>query len=183
MTTATIYRCRSQRQRATFQGHLIGCTETAFAMLVDSQSFGGCLVNEAIVRSLSGEAVPDPESPGLNQTQLVKVARQLHIPYWNATGQTWDDVLRALDANERIVAQLWYAEVGGNAIGHAFYLERRRVRRGVHQVAAVDPMKGRREWYLESDIRRAMEVFGRKAGQAAGGLLYGHSRPIQFMAV
>lgn len=183
MTTATIYRCRSQKQRATFQGKLIGCTETAFAMLVDSQSFGGCLVNEAIVRSLSGEAQPDPASPGLNQKQLVAVARQLHVPYWNASGQTFDDVQRALDANERVVAQLWYAEVGGTPIGHAFYLERRRTRRGVAQIAAVDPMLGKRAWYLESDIRRAMTIFGQKAGLPAGGLLYGHSRPIQYMAV
>lgn len=181
--TVTLYKTPSLRQRLVFGGVLIGCTDTSFAMAANAQACGGLAITETIVRSLSGEQNPDPASPGLNQSQLVRVARALHVAYTNASGDDWASLVSRIDAGRRIVAQLWYADIGGSNIGHAIFIESRRTYRGVAQVGGVDPIKGRRAWYRASDVRHAMEHFGSMGGLPAGGLYYGYTRPVQLVAV
>ena len=183
---ARIYRPKQQQQTRRFPagGPLIGCTETSFAMFVDAVTFGGCLVTEDIVRTLSGEEPPNPASPGLNLDQLETVARKLHVEFTNVTGQGWADVERYLGASEnrRIVAQLWYADIGGGAIGHAFHLQALRVRNGRRQVLANDPMKKAAAWYDADRVRRAMTTFADRTGVPGDGLRFGLGKRLALVA-
>lgn len=180
---AVRYTPPSLRQRLTYQGKLIGCTETSFAMAARAQALGGLKVTELLCRSLSGEWPPDPSSPGLNQDQLEAVARRLHMPYSDGTGGTWADVAQKLREDRKLVVQLWYADIGGTPIGHALYLDVIRTTRDGVEVGGVDPMVGRRKWYRAADVRRAMETFGRRTGLPAGQVRYGFTREVPLMAV
>ena len=177
--TVGIYKTPSLKQRIVYNGQLIGCTDTSFAMAGNAQACGGLKLTEALVRSLSNEARPDPVSPGLNQDQLVAVARKLHFPYSKGTGDPFTSVLTRLDEGRRVVAQLWYADIGGTNIGHAIFLESRRTDpRGVRWLGGVDPIKGRREWFRQSDVERAMEHLGRMYGLPAGDTFHGYTRVV-----
>lgn len=165
------YHAEAQRQRLTFEGHLIGCTDTSFAMLADAATLGGVIVDEATVRRLSGETNPDPRSPGLNLGQLGTVANKLRIAFDIRTGDTWADLLDELRNNARVVAQLDYAVLGGGDIGHAVYVEQ--VRKGRARI--VDPIVGEYAWISADRLHRAMRSFAKRA-QLADGLYWGASR-------
>lgn len=173
---ARIYRPRHQRQRTLYNGKLIGCTETSFAMGVDATTFGGCRVTESICRKLSGEWPPDPNSPGLNIPQLVTIARKLHVPFVDASGGDKDAVKAALDANQRIVAQIWYARIGGTNIGHALLLQARRRRPGGiegYEWLVNDPMKTAEQWIDQERVIVAMNDFAIRTGVPGDGLRWG----------
>jgi len=179
-----IYKTPSLKQRVQYNGQLIGCTETSFAMAGNAQACGGIKLNEVLVRSLSDEARPDPDSPGLNQDQLVAVARKLHFPYSKGTGDPFASVLVRLGEGRRVVAQLWYADIGGTQIGHAIFLESRRTDpQGVKWLGGVDPMKGRREWFRQSDVERGMERFGAMTGLPAGDTRHGYTRIVPLVKI
>jgi hypothetical protein len=172
-----------QQQQTRFQGQLIGCTETSFATGLDDVTFGAIIVDERTCRKLSGETPPDPASPGLNQGQLVKIANQLHVDYTSHVGATRAIVKTLLDNNQRVVAQLWYAGVGGGNIGHAWLLERRKFRQGSWQLKVVDPMPGERFWIAEHRVYEAMESFAERSGLEPVGLYFGaFDKPLIYKA-
>jgi len=180
---AVIYKTPSLKQRITFQGSLIGCTDTCFAMAGNAQAIGGIKLTEALVRSLSNERFPNPASPGLNQDQLVDVARKLHFPYSKGNGNPFTSVITRIEEGRRVVAQLWYADIGGSNIGHAIFLEsRRKDSTGTWVLGGVDPIKGRREWFKQSQVEHAMEHFGRMNGLGSGGTFHGYTRIVPLLA-
>lgn len=164
------------RQTERFNGKLIGCTETSFAMAVDAATLGGLIVTEAQVRELSNERHPDPASPGLNQAQLVQVANRLHVKYVNMTDHNRNELIDAINQNRRVVAQLWYKAIGGTDIGHAIYIDR--AARG--KFYGVDPIKGKYGIWTYDAVFHGMRIFADKAG--VNGLLWGMTRPTQWLS-
>lgn len=158
------YHAKARKQKLRYNGVLIGCTDTAFAMAIDGASEGAVMVTEAQVRALSNEAKPDPASPGLNLDQLVQVAKRLHVEFTNRSGDSWSTMLDELAQNARVVAQLWYPVLGGGSIGHAVYVER--VKDGKARI--VDPVKGTYEWVDAGTLRRAMREFADRSQQVVG---------------
>lgn len=172
------YRPTALKQKLRFEGVLIGCTDTVFAMLVDATTLGGCRVTEAQVRNLSDESHPDPNSPGLNLAQLEVVARKLHVAFKSRKGSNRAELLDSLSINKRVLAQLWYAGIGGTNIGHAIYIERQTAG---NMLDIVDPIKGKRETMPQHRVFEAMETFARKNGLASG-LFWGETRATQWMS-
>jgi hypothetical protein len=179
---ARIYRPAHQQQKRTFNGKLIGCTETSFAMFVDAVTFGGCIVSESHVRSLSNEPVPNPASPGLNIDQIDDVAKKLRVEYNDATGTAWTTLVKWLDQNRRIHAQLWYADIGGTNIGHAILIQARRTRSGKREMLINDPMKKAEQWIAESKVKTAMDRFGTMTGVPGLGLRFAYSKRLPYVA-
>lgn len=182
--TAVIYRPTHIRQRLRYNLKLIGCTETCLAMYADAVTFGGLSTTEKECRELSGEWPPDTASPGLNLTQVDKVAAKLRIPFTNATGRTWEDVEKALsqEGNRRVIAQVWYADLGGTPIGHAILLQGIRQYQGRLQLLGNDPMKTAEQWWDPEDVRKAMQSFGVRTGLPLGQLRFGMSDQLPYMA-
>ena len=172
------YHAKPIKQTLKFNGKLIGCTDTSFAMCVDAATLGGCIVTEKYVRSLSSEAKPDPESPGLNLDQLEGVAQKLRVEFTKVKGGSRANFKVHLRQNRRIVAQLWYAGIGGTPIGHAVYVESISAK-GMARI--VDPMKGVYSLVPEGRLFDAMETFAKKAG-VPKGLLYGATRGTQWLS-
>ena len=183
-TVAAIYRPAHIRQRTRYNGHLIGCTETSLAMYADAVTFGGLITTETECRALSGEWPPDPSSPGLNLSQIDRVAAKLRIDFTNGSGGTWADVAAYLseDQNRRVIAQIWYAAIGGTAIGHALLLQGIRSYQGRPQLLGNDPMKTVEEWWPPERIQAAMEAFGKRTGMAPGQLRFGYSATLPYQA-
>ena len=177
---AGLYYASAFKQRTTFNGKLIGCTETCFAIGANDSTFGTMRLTEQIVRSLSGEWPPDPNSPGLNQAQLVKVAKTLHLRYASGVGNQWSEMIAAFRQNRRVVAQLWYSEVGGGNIGHAFLLEELVT---ATTIRAVDPIFGVRKVYAASDIRAGMVLLSDKNNMPSNGLFYGQFGAVPYKAM
>lgn len=171
MASRKRYSPKPLQQTLSFEGKLIGCTDTAFAMCVDAETIGGVRVSEATVRGLSDEAHPDPNSPGLNLDQLEDVARKLHVGFTSQKGKGWAALVESLMTNHRLVAQLWYADLGGSKIGHAVYVEQLLSGKAL----IVDPMKGKPQWVPSATLRKAMLSFAVRAGVKGGGLFYGQT--------
>lgn len=158
------YHPKGQKQTLRYAGKLIGCTDTAFAVGVDGATLGAVMVTEAEVRRLSDETRPDPESPGLNLTQLRDVARKLRVDFAPMTGATWAQLVDTLDHNGLVVAQLWYDLIGGTNIGHAVLLQQKRA----GKLRVMDPMKGTWAWLEADDVLAAMRKFARMTGVPEG---------------
>ncbi len=177
-STRKRYRPKALKQTLRFEGKLYGCTDTAFAMCVDAATLGGERVTEAEVRALSNEANPNPDSPGLNLNQLEAVARKLHVEFTSMAGHSWADLVAALRANRRVVAQLWYPDLGGGAIGHAVYVD--------HQYKGnsliVDPVKGKFTIVPNKTLLKAMQSFATRGGLKTG-LYWGVTRATPWMSV
>lgn len=171
------YRPAARRQTLRFAGKLIGCTDTVFAMGVDAATVGALFITEAQVRAMSDEASPDPSSPGLNLGQLDKIAGKLRVEFTPRRGDPWSELVTELDRNAAVVAQLWYADIGGTPIGHAIYLQR--VASG--RAYGVDPMKGVYGSWAVNDVLRGMRHFADRAGLSTG-LLWGAFRPAPWLA-
>lgn len=182
MTEARIYRPTHRKQRIAFQGKLIGCTDTSFAMLVDATTLGGMKVTETTVRTLSDERYPDPNSPGLNLRQLVDVSNKLRVTFIDRTGHSPTQVRKDLDDERRLVVQLWYAAIGGTNIGHAVHVQCRREENGKWRWLINDPMKTAPQWIDEHTMLEAMKEFAERTGLNTG-LRYGASRQVQRIAV
>lgn len=172
------YHAKPIKQKLRLNGVLIGCTDTAFAMLVDAATLGGVVVTEAQVRGLSTEAKPDPISPGLNLQQLEGVAARLRIDFESMKGQSWDTLEAGLRQNRRVVAQLWYADIGGGNIGHAVYLEQLRG----DKARIVDPIKGAYEFIATARLKAGMKEFALRNGLTTG-LYWGRSRPTPWLSL
>lgn len=177
---ARIYRPKHRQQKLRYNGALIGCTDTSFAMGVDAVTFGGCLVNEAIVRGLSNEAHPDPNSPGLNQSQLVAVADKLHIEYEKRTGDSAANVRTYLDQNRRLVIQGMFPNSAGNPIPHAMLAQAVRdgqEDRNGHPISGWailvnDPLRTVEEWRDIDTVLAQMKALSVRE-HLARGLFYG----------
>jgi hypothetical protein len=148
------------------------------AMFADATTMGGLKVTEAQVRYLSGEAVPDPSSPGLNLPQLVAVSKKLHISLQNRTGSGGDTVKAYVEKNQKVIAQLWYAGIGGTPIGHAVLLQA--LRDG--KFLMNDPMKTAAEWRDADQVISAMKEFATRTGLNTG-LRFAVGRQVQKMGV
>lgn len=184
--TIARYRYHARPLKQTMRddyGKLIGCTDTSFAMLVDATTTGGMTVTERIVRALSNEPLSnlDPLSPGLNLGQIDAVARKLRVEFDVRTGDGWAAIEAASNENRPILAQLWYADLGGSAIGHAVYLEQLRIRNGKQYARIVDPMKGAYEFVEAAKLRTAMKSFATRAGLQQG-LLWGSGRSVPWLS-
>jgi hypothetical protein len=59
--------------------HTVNCCAYSFAMLTDANTYGGCRITGAQVRALTNEPKPDPDSPGLNISQVMAVSHKLHL--------------------------------------------------------------------------------------------------------
>jgi hypothetical protein len=171
------YHAKPRKQHLTFNGKLIGCTDTVAAMLVDAATLGGCLVTEADIRDLSNETHPDPASPGLNLGQIKAVMVKLHIGFTARIGGTRAEWANALTSNHRILLQIWYSGIGGTDIGHAVYCEQV----SGDRVRIVDPMKGIYSWVLRADLWHAAEMFAQKAG-VQSGMMWGETRRTPFIS-
>lgn len=177
-TTRKRYTPKALKQALRFEGHLIGCTDTVFAMLVDASTCGGVTVTEAEVRALSNEAHPDPASPGLNLGQLEAVARKLRVPFASMAGHSWAELQAATLVNRRICAQLWYPDLGGGAVGHALYVEK--FMKGKAYV--LDPVTGKYSWIASATLRKAMQSFATRAGLKSG-LYWGQTRQCPWLSI
>ena len=164
-----------QRQMLTFRGKKIGCTDTCLAMLGNGQALNGMLLTEQIVRDVSGEKNPDPASPGLNQSQLVLAASRLHFTYTDKTGGSWASFGAAVTARRLVVAQLWYAVIGGTAIGHAVLVIGRN---DSGSYVYIDPMTGIARTATPTTFHKAMSAFSVRTGLPATKLRFGVSRPV-----
>ena len=173
-TTRKRYRPRAKLQRLRFDGVLIGCTDTCFAIGADAATAGGLSVNEAQVRALSNEAHPDPASPGLNLAQLVGVARKLHVGFYNRTGESFAQLDHYLDTCAAVVAQV--DDPAFAAVPHAIYL---------HQHVAgtyrgVNPLDGKWHTWPEHDVQRGMVSFAR--AHIPVGVYFGSFRPTPWLS-
>lgn len=169
------YHAKGQKQKLRFAGALIGCTDTSFAVGVDGATLGGVIVTEQEVRRLSDETKPDPASPGLNLSQLAAVARKLNVDFANNTGGLWSQLETTLANNALVVAQLWYADIGGTPIGHAVLVEQIRPDGKRQRARIMDPMVGEWAWIDADKLQHAMQHFARMTGLTRG-LRYGSFR-------
>ena len=115
-------------------------------------------------------------SPGLNLDQLEQVAQKLRVQFFKVTGGSRARLLTSLAANKRVVAQLWYAGIGGTPIGHAVYVEKVTGKAPRRMARIVDPMKGVYSTVGFDRLCDAMDTFARKAG-VPDGMLWGETRP------
>jgi hypothetical protein len=124
------------------------------------------------------------KSPGLNQDQLVAVAKKLHFRYAKCNGQGWTALATAVRENRRVVAQLWYAGIGGGNIGHAVLIEAFRDRGNAVGTEAlyVDPIPGHRAWIDASKLHKAMSDLAVIEGQGDDELFWGKTAPGVYIA-
>jgi hypothetical protein len=183
---ATLYRATpvKQRLRHPVTGFLIGCTDTCFALAVRDATCDSVVITELGVRELSGEwpITASNKSPGLNQDQLVKVAKKLHFRYAKCNGQGWNAVVAAVKQHRRVVAQVWYATIGGGNIGHAVLLEDLQLRPNGWEFVVMDPIKGKRAFISASKIRAAMSDLAVIEGQESDELFWGKTAPTPLIA-
>lgn len=161
----------------------VNCTAYCLAMCINDSVLGGMTgINGQNMRALSNEPNPDPGSPGLNLSQCEGVARKLHVPFFDKTGESWATAMsRVGAAGSRAIVQIDYASLGAlrcqanGDFGHAivavlFDAANNRVR-------ASDPLCAVTRWYPEAIIKQAAERFARNTGQASG-IRYGITRVV-----
>jgi hypothetical protein len=88
------------------------CAAYATAMALDGATLGGLRVTGKLIRHISTEPIPDPNSPGLNLKQMVAVSKQLRVPMINMIGGGWSVLIFHLDAGRYIVLNGDYDQMG-----------------------------------------------------------------------
>lgn len=172
MARSVIYEPAQIVQTLRFGGALIGCTETSAAMLADAVTLGGVHLTEIELRKASGEWPPDPASPGLRQSQVVKALGFYGIYYRNMTGREWDQLVRAVDANRKVIAQLHHDAFA--PVPHAVLLTQRKG----GKMLVHNPLHAKAEWVAESTVRAGMVRLANGAG-----LYWGQSRNVPYRAL
>lgn len=175
---AEVYLGPPIKQKLRHKNKLIGCTETSFAVVVNDATFGGCVVTELDVRKLSGEwpIADDNDSPGLNQDQLERAARALHIEYTNMTGESFATLRKAIVyGNRKCVIQL--DDPLFAAVPHAVAAERVDGKEWL----VMNPLTGKRSWVNEADVKRGMERLASDEG--IQGLFWGQTKTLPKKAV
>ena len=184
--TARIYRPVHLKQHLTLNGKLYGCTDTSTAMFADAVTLGGVRITEAGVRKLSSEPVPDPASPGLSLPQAIAVLWKLRITATDRTGQTFDQMRKALQEDRRVILQhdMYYLNDGCSHghVGHAMLLQAERSVKGRTMILGDNPMCGTAKWYPLSVIRHAAEAFGDQTNVPGAGIRFAVSRIVPRMA-
>lgn len=188
MAVSDIYHKHMTQRVASDPHWTVNCTAYCGAMAVNDSVLGGLLgINGRAFRALSDEPNPDPSSPGLNLQQIQQVCRKLRVPFYNMTGNGWDDLRNAVGqgtvASSRAILQLWYgaippeyraqdsADFGHAVLAVAFDFAGRRVR-------ASDPLAKVTRWYPESVLRDAAAEFSRRTGHADSFVWYGITRRV-----
>lgn len=83
------------------------CSAYSLARLLDYATLGGLVgVTGSLVRALSDEPTPKPDSPGLSIPQMVAVAHRLRVELTDKTGSGWGNVIRALEERRAVFLQL-----------------------------------------------------------------------------
>src|SRR6187200_3295282 len=178
---AAIYRAPHLTQRISSDPYWqFNCAAYALARATNAATLGGLKISGKEVRALSSEPVPDPNSPGLNNAQLVAVSKKLRVPITDKTGETWDDVVSYLDTvgpGYRVLASIDYPAWAERCqdiniqFGHQVTLDAVRRKDGIMQILGSDPLCTRLEWYRAGNVRDAMVAWGRKTGMGTTGQL------------
>lgn len=140
------------------------CSTYSFARQVEYTTLGGIVgVSGALVRALSDEPTPDPDSPGINIHQLVTVAHRLRIEFEDRTGDGWSGVMKALAERRSVFLQLdaavlpkairpWTPRV--KPFPHATVIDWKTAA-GLHW---YDPVTGKDRYVTEAQLRPAAEA-------------------------
>ncbi len=189
---ARVYRpTHIQQKLRTPSGSLYGCTDTCGAMMADAVTLGGVKITEAGFRKLSPEPIPDPQSPGLNIPQFVATLAKLRIAAYDKSGETWDDLIRYLEEDRRVMLQLdnyTFNDCGRSHVGHAVFLQAKRqitLADGTRstRILGDNPMCSGAKWYTRSQLKPAAEKFGDQTGVPGAGIRFAVSRIVPMMAV
>jgi len=172
---ASVYKPRHQRQLAPGTGPTgrYDCTAYSAAMAIDRATLGGTEVSGKQVRLASNEPVPDPDSPGLNLSQIVAVAFRWHVELENRTGAPWSAVTAALREGRGVILQGDADQVGafncqkGFAGNHAVYVNHIS---GDGDLYWQDPLCVAGKEIPEKIARAYAEKFARTAGRYPGVL-------------
>ncbi len=180
--TARIYRPTHIRQRATYAGKLIGCSETSTAMLADAVSMGAVKLTEIQSRSLSSEPHPDPASPGLNIPQCLGILRKLRIVgTFDATGRTWSQFVDDLQFERRCLVQLYQGVLTGRGktVPHMVLVQAYR------SIGFLinNPLDAANVWVSPERLRAAMTTYAADTGVPNKGLRYAASKAVPRVGV
>lgn len=140
------------------------CTSYSFARQMDYATLGGLVgVTGALVRALSDEPTPDPDSPGLNLDQMEAVAHRLRVEFTNKTGDRWAGVMHALEERRSVLLQLDAAVLPAairlwkpktHPFPHATVIDWK-TSAGLHW---YDPVTGKDQYVTEAQLRPAAEA-------------------------
>ncbi len=154
---------RTQREPSDpYRGH--NCAAYALSMAIDRHTLGGLNVRGQIIRSLTDEPIPDPNSPGLNMIQILNVTARLRLGGFilrqNATRRMLLD-----DLNGRgVVLPGVYRRLGNLRCddferGHSMFANR--AREDENRILIADPLCREWRWYPLDVIFRYWEAYGR----------------------
>lgn len=140
------------------------CTAYSLARLIDYTTLGGMVgVTGSLIRALSDEPTPDPNSPGLNLRQCVMVAGRLRVFLEDWTGEGWAGVERALAQRRAVLLQLDAAKLPSAIrpwspktvpFPHATTIDWKTAA-GYHW---YDPVPGKDRYVTQAQIRPAAEA-------------------------
>ena len=178
---------RHMTQRVTTDPYWrVNCNAYSGAMLVVDSTLGGMTgITGKLIRSLSSEPVPDPDSPGLNIPQVLNVCRKLHVPMTNMEGHSWAEVNKALNERRRVTLAIDYGELpevdkcqGHADFGHQIVLiERFTSPGGTEVIRGSDPLCTGPRVYVAERLQKAAIKLARDTGIATG-VRFAMTRPI-----
>lgn len=172
-----------QTQRVASDPHWsVNCTAYCGSMLITDATLGGTKVTGAQVRAMSDEPKPDASSPGLNISQIVTVARKLHVGITDYTGHSWQEAVRAMDAGRRVQLAIDYKSLGGyrcqvgGDFGHAVVMVKVSAASRANIVCS-DPLCKTVKVYPATVLHTAAERFARDTGLSSG-IRFAITRPV-----
>jgi hypothetical protein len=143
------------------------CTAYSAAMAFDRETMGGVDVTGKQVRAASSEAYPDPNSPGLNLTQIINVGYRWHIHLESRRGIPWSSFIAQLKAGRGAILQGDYDQMGEWSSqasfkgDHAIYVNHVS---GDGDLYTYDPLAAAAREIPASVLRRYGEKFATKVG-------------------
>jgi hypothetical protein len=177
---------RHMTQRVPSDPHwMYNCQAYCGAMLIHDATLGGVMVTGRIIRALSSEPKPDPNSPGLNLTQIIDVARSLYIPLDNRTGENWGAIEDALLQGRRVSLSVDYDEMGkyqaqkAGTFDHQLVLIRPASEKD--HTRASDPLASQSRVYPNDVLQQAARSLARRTG-VSKGLRWACTRPVPLTA-
>ena len=169
---AVVYRPAHQRQLVATDPHgKVNCAAVGLAIALDRATLGGLRVTGRLVRALSNEPHPDPDSPGLYLPQLRTVAAILRVPLSMVLGASWGALLTSLRAGRAVLLPGTYGALGEWSCQPSF--------RGGHMIVVnhvsgdgdlfiYDPLCSKAREVPAPIIREYAQSWGEHVGQPAG---------------